>query len=129
MWPGWPPLPIVVICALTVVSAIGGFVSNVPAMEEALAEYPPGWEPVAYVIGAAMAAFFVFTLVGLWRMRRWALISRACVHIITPIQMTIASSDSWHRIPTLGPFVGWFWFAVFLLCTVPYWERMTWRFP
>jgi hypothetical protein len=129
MWPGWPPLPIVFICALTVVSAVGTFAANLQSMQEALALYPPGWEPVAYAIAVAMMAFFVFTLVGLWRMRRWALIARIAVHIITPIQMTLAWEQSWEIYPMLGPFVSWFWFVVLLICTLPYWERMTWRFP
>jgi hypothetical protein len=125
----WPPLPIILVCILSVVSAVGGFVGQFREIQEALAQYPPGWAPVAYAIGSALAGFFVFTIFGLWRMRRWALVARICVHVIAPIQMTLAWSDSWARFPLLGPFVSWFWFVVLLACTLPYWGKMTWRFP
>ncbi|HCK84929.1 MAG TPA: hypothetical protein DHW63_10565 [Hyphomonadaceae bacterium] len=97
--------------------------------QAALAQYPPEWLPVGYAIGISIVAFFVFTVIGLWRMRRWALLARIAVHLITPVQMMLAWQDAWLRYPILGPFVGWFWFGVLLVCTLPYWERMTWRFP
>jgi hypothetical protein len=94
-----------------------------------LESYPAGWEPVGYAILALLAGFFLFTVVGLWRMRRWALVARLLVHVIAPVQMTLAWNESWASYPMLGPFVSWFWFGVIALCTVPYWKQMTWRFP
>lgn len=129
MWPGWPPPPIVIVCGLTVFASVVQAARELPNALLLLQEYPPGWAPVGYAILALVAAFFLFTVVGLWRMRRWAVVARLLLHVIAPVQMTLAWHESWERYPMLGPFVSWFWFGVIAVCTLPYWSRMTWRFP
>ena len=124
-----PPLPIMLVCALTIATAVIQASREWPLMQAALSQYPREWLPVGYAIGALAVAFLAFTVVGLWRMRRWALLARVAVHLIAPVQMTLAWQDSWQRYPMLGPFVSWFWFGFLLVCTLPYWGRMTWKFP
>ena len=85
----WPPFPIILVCVLMVFSASVQAVREWPLALAALAEYPPEWLALGYAIGALVVAFFVFTIVGLWRMRRWALLARIAVHVIAPIQMTL----------------------------------------
>jgi hypothetical protein len=125
----WPPLPIVIVCVLTTVSAALQASHELATASVLLSEYPPGWELAGYAILALVVGFFVLTLVGLWRMRRWAAIARLAVHAIAPVQMTIVWSESWERYPMLGPFVSWFWFGVIAICILPYWGKMSWRFP
>lgn len=125
----WPPLSIVIVCVLMVITALMQSARELPMALATLDQYPPGWAPLGYAFLIALAGFFVFTIVGVWRMRRWAVVLRLLVHVIAPVQMTIAWSESWERYPMLGPFVSWFWFGVIAVCLLPYWGRMTWRFP
>jgi hypothetical protein len=97
MWPGWPPLPVVIVCALMVFSAVVQAVRELPNALLLLQEHPPGWAPVGYAILALVALFFLFTVIGLWRMRRWAVVARLLLHVIAPVQMTLAWNESWER--------------------------------
>lgn len=124
-----PPLSIVVVCLLTVVAVPVQAFRELPAASERMRALPIEGIVVASSLIFLLVAFFLVTLAGLWMMRRWAVILRALVHAIVPVQMTMAWDASWVRFPLLGPFVGWFWFAVFLACTLPHWRRMSWRFP
>jgi hypothetical protein len=47
-------------------------------------------------------------------------VARLLLHVIAPVQMTLAWNESWERYPMLGPFVSWFWFGVIAVCTLPY---------
>ena len=120
-----PPISIMAVCVLTVLTSTKGFFAIPSVLHQAASQSPLRFVTACAVFGA-LTAFLVATVVGLWLMLKWAVLGRVLAHGIPALLMSVNWQESWHRYPILGPFVGWTVLLILLACTLPHWNRMTW---
>lgn len=120
-----PPLPILGIGALLILDIIQSALGVVGML--AFAALAGGNPEVSDGFGVGAWLFVVLMLAqiasvaGLFLARRWAVVLGA-ISFRLSLLYTIASVDGFWMVLPLVPT------ALFLICTLPYWERMTWRF-
>lgn len=115
-----PPISVIVACVLLALgicssASVGVGLLAFGALASGNAEVSRlsvGW---ALALGGTLV-LQVLALVGLWAARRWAVILGASLLSISSIGFGLFP---WALL-TVGVFLG---------CTLPHWERMTWRFP
>lgn len=120
-----PPISIVVICALSALDIIlslavpfGLFVFG--ALSAGNSGVSSGFVLGAF-LGIGWIALKIISLVGVLGARRWAIIVGA-VTFSLPLYFQMASGWATLLSLPLGT-------ALYLACTLPHWQRMTWRFP
>ena len=120
-----PPLPILAICALIVFDIIQSVIGVIgwllfAALPGGNGGASSGFGAVALLFVALMLAQ-IASIAGLFLARRWAVIAGAASFRLS-ILGSIVPASFW-------PVLSIIPIALFLICTLPYWERMTWRFP
>ena len=81
----------------------------------------------AAILGGIHVALNITSLVGLYLARRWAVLLGALAFSVSwPLFLLVGIwSSPDERMGVISALTA----ALFLACTLPHWQRMTWRFP
>ena len=121
-----PPFPMLGICVLLILDVIASALAVFGAWAFAAltggnSEGWNGFGVVAWWLVLLMLAQ-ITSVVGLFLARRWAVVLGAISLRLSFLYAIAPVRDFWMVLPLVP-------IALFLICTLPYWERMTWRFP